>query len=302
VTTTLVTGATGFVGSACLRVLCSRQGDLHACARERPSDLPSSVTFHAIDLLDSAQAVALVESVRPSRLLHLAWIATPGSYWDSPENEEWAEQSQRLLEAFADQGGTRVVVAGTCAEYDWTAHPPYREVESPTGPTSAYGRAKDDLRRWAELYAIAREVSLTWARLFFIYGPHEHPSRLIPSVASALLEGRPAEIATGDDIRDYLHVEDASSALVALLDSELPGVVNVASGDGVTVWSIAMRIANAIGRPDLLTRSGGSSMPRVTEVVANTARLQHGVGWKPAIELDDGLRDTVAWWRNRLAI
>ncbi len=251
-TTTLITGATGFVGSACMRALSDSRDDLHACARTLPRDLPSSVTFHTVDLLDSAQAVELMESVRPSRLLHLAWIATPGSYWDSPENQTWAVQSQRLLEAFADQGGKRVVVTGSCAEYDWTSPPPYREVESPTGPTSAYGRAKDDLRRWVERFAIARQVSVTWARLFFLYGPDEHPSRLIPSVTSALLHGRPAEITTGNDIRDYLHVEDASSALIALLDRDLPGVVNVASGEGVTISSIAERIASIVGRPDLL--------------------------------------------------
>lgn len=299
-TTVLVTGATGFVGSACTRLLSASEADLHACARARPDHLPSPVEFHAVDLLAPGAAETLVENVRPSHLLHLAWIATPGSYWESPENDAWVARSQRLLEAFADHGGKRVVVAGTCAEYDWTSPSPYRESESPTGPTSAYGRAKHNLRRWAEQYATARDVSVGWARLFFLYGPNEHPSRLVPSVTATLLGGRHAEIATGDDIRDYLHVDDASSALVALLDRDVDGAVNVASGEGVTVWNIAEVIADAIGRPDLLTRRDTASK-RPTGIVGSTVRLRHEVTWEPTIRLDDGLRDTVAWWRDRLA-
>jgi nucleoside-diphosphate-sugar epimerase len=300
VTRTLVTGATGFVGGACTRSLASSCPDLHVCARTPPRvALPESVTFHAVDLFDPPAVRALIERVRPSRLLHLAWIATPGSYWDSPENAAWVVHSQRLLDAFADQGGTRVAVAGTCAEYDWAMPPPYDEVRSPTGPTGAYAHAKERLRRWTEQYAAETGVSVTWARLFFLYGSGEHQSRLVPSLTSNLLRGRSVEITSGDDVRDYLHVDDASAALVGLLEKGLPGVVNVGSGEGVTIRSVAERIASILGRPDLL-RSGTPAPARGNAVIANTERIRRDLGWEPAIGLDSGLRETIMWWKDRL--
>ncbi len=57
--------------------------------------------------------------VQPTHLLHFAWIATPGVYWDSAENFRWVSAGERLLRSFRAHGGRRVVMAGSCAEYDW---------------------------------------------------------------------------------------------------------------------------------------------------------------------------------------
>jgi nucleoside-diphosphate-sugar epimerase len=298
--TTLITGATGFVGSACTRQIARHRQDVHTCARTAPPEVSSAVSFHAVDLLDLAATGALVAEVRPTHLLHLAWIATPGTYWDSAENDAWLDASQHLLRAFADHGGRRAVVAGTCAEYDWSESGPYRERESPIRPARRYGQAKDALRRWCEQDAPARGVSVAWARLFFLYGPGEHPGRFVPSVVTALLDGRPADCTTGAQVRDFLHVDDAARALLALLGGEVEGPVNVASGEGVTVRSVAKRIAAAAGRPESLrlgVRPTPASEPE--EVVADVGRLRREVRWRPELTLERGLAETVDWWRNR---
>ena len=100
----LITGATGFLGSACLRSRSTTALAVHACARRPPGGSQTDM-FHRVDLLDPDAPAALIADVRPTHLLHLAWMATPGTYWDSPENDDWVEASMRLLDAFSLHGG-----------------------------------------------------------------------------------------------------------------------------------------------------------------------------------------------------
>ena len=295
----LVTGGSGFVGGACLSRLSATWPDVHTCGRTPSPEVRPEVTFHRVDLLDAAATSALLEKVRPSHLLHLAWVTTPGHYWDAAENDDWLTASQRLLGAFADHGGRRAVVAGTCAEYDWTAAGPYREHGSPIRPAGRYGRAKDALRRWCDPHAPEIGITVGWCRLFFLYGPREHPDRFVPALTRTLLEGRSAPCPEGTELRDFLHVGDAAEALLATLESDVRGPVNVGSGVGVARSSVAGRIAAAVGRPDLLRvgrREAGTLDSH--DVVADVARLRREVGWVPTRSLEEGISDTVDWWRS----
>lgn len=164
----LVTGSTGFVGVPCVRLAAGSYG-VHAAGRAAGRHFPARVTFHSCDLLAPRSAARLIEAVRPTHLLHLAWVVTPGACWESPDNDKWVEASRELLLAFARHGGERAVVAGTCAEYDWAAAGVCREDETPTKPHTTYGRCKLGLSQWANSFGRERGVSVAWARLFWLY-------------------------------------------------------------------------------------------------------------------------------------
>ena len=293
----LITGATGFIGEPAVRA-AREHFEVHGAARAPLA----GVATHPCDLLDPAEVVRLIEDVRPTHLLHLAWIATPGVYWTSPENHRWVEASKRLLFAFARCGGRRAVLAGSCAEYDWTAAGVCREFDTPTRPHTTYGRCKLELSRWAAAFGAARGVGVAWARLFFLYGPREYPARLVPSVARALLAGVPAACSAGTQRRDFLHVDDAADALVTLAQSDLTGPVNVGSGEAVAVRDVIARVAGACGRPDLVRlgeRESPANEPPL--LVADVGRLR-GLGWRPRVDLTTGLGAAANWWRaNRAA-
>ena len=285
----LITGATGFLGEPCV-ARAAAEFELHAVARAS-RELVRGAHFHRCDLLDATAVRGLIAAVRPTHLLHLAWIATPGAYWASPENHCWVEASKVLLTAFAECGGARAVVAGTCAEYDWSAAGVCDEFATPARPATVYGQCKNELREWCE----ASGLDVAWARLFFLYGPREHPARLVPSVTRALLTGEPAECSDGTQRRDFLHSADVADALVTLLKSDLVGPVNVGSGEPVAVKDVVRIVAQACGRPDLV-RFGARSTP------ANEPPKARGeLGWRPKIALDDGLRECADWWRARRA-
>ena len=291
----LITGATGFLGGPAVRAAAGAF-EVHAAARGAPAK--PQAAFHRCDLLHPGAAERLIEEVRPTHLLHLAWIATPGAYWTSPENHRWVDASKRLLLAFARCGGTRAVVAGTCAEYDWTAAGVCRESATPLRPHTTYGRCKLELGGWAAALGRARGVRVAWARLVWMYGPREHPARLVPAVARALLAGTPAACSAGTQERDFLYVEDVASALVALTRSDLTGPVNIGSGEPVAVRTVVARVAEACGRPDLV-RLGARATPANEPplLTADVSRLRDELGWRPRAELSAGLRDTVNWWR-----
>src|SRR5262249_4985499 len=145
---------------------------------------------------------AIINRVRPSHLLHLAWTTEPGSYWTSPDNVRWLEASLSLLRAFAAHGGERVVMAGTCAEYDW-AEGICREYPTPLRPISVDGVCKNALREVSESLGTRLGLRTAWGRVFFLYGPHEHPRRLVASVIGSLLHGEPALCSEGTQRRDF---------------------------------------------------------------------------------------------------
>jgi len=292
----LVTGADGFVGRHALAPLCACGYAVHGTglgARAPVTAAPAAdLTWHAADLLDPAARHRLLDDVRPTHLLHLAWITTPGIYRTSPENVAWLEASRDLLEAFAAAGGERVVVAGSCAEYDGRAGL-CDEATTPLAPRDPYGRAKDALRRDLE----ASGLDAAWARLFFLYGPHEAPERLVASVIRSLLAGRPAACSAGTWRRDFLYVEDAAGALAKILASAVQGPVNVGSGQAPFVRDVARAIGEKLGHPELVHLGARPASEEVPLVVAATKRLREEVGFTPRWSLDAGLDAAIAWWR-----
>ncbi|MEO6212472.1 MAG: NAD(P)-dependent oxidoreductase [Vicinamibacterales bacterium] len=294
-TRVLVTGAGGFVGRHVMAALASAGRDVHAVASTAQRHDGGDVTWHEADLLNAVQRETLVAAVRADALVHLAWCARPPDYWRHPDNLRWLTASLELVRVFAEQGGTRVVGAGTCAEYDWRSGYCTEET-TPLVPATLYGTAKAACGSALNAYGLETGLSVAWGRLFFLFGPHDSPARLIPSLVTALHAGEPARCAAGSHVRDFLHVADAAAALVALLDSQITGPVNIASGIPVRVGDLARGVASRVGRPDLLSVEEGS--PTDAMVAANISRLRDGVGWRPSLDAAAALDDTVRWWRS----
>jgi nucleoside-diphosphate-sugar epimerase len=301
VTRALVTGATGFVGRHALRPLAERGFEVHAVtSREPPAELQDLAVWHHADLLEPASAGDVVEAARPTHLLHLAWYAEHREYWTSLENVRWVEATLRLLRHFAAAGGERAVVAGTCAEYDWS-RPPLSEADSPLLPATLYGAAKHGLHVVADGLAARAGFELAWGRIFFLYGPGEDPRRLVASVARALARGERAPASHGRQLRDFLHVEDVADAFAALVAAGVTGAVNVAAGTSVSIREIVELLGEIAGRPELVELGALPASPGdPDDLSADVRRLRAEVAWRPRRSLEDGLRETFEWWRERV--
>jgi len=296
----LVTGASGFIGRHALAPLIERGFEVHAVRRDGAEPAIAGCTWRHADLLDLTAIRPLMQDVRPTHLLHFAWNAVPGQYWTTLDNFAWVQASLELLRHFQAVGGQRVVMAGTCAEYDW-AYGYCSEGVTPTAPTTTYGTCKLALQRMLDAYATQADLSSAWGRIFFLHGPHEHPSRLVSSVIRSLLQGESARCSMGTQIRDFLHVQDVADAFVALLESDVVGPINIGSGQPIALKEVIYKIAQRIGRPELVRLGAIPTSPTDPRLLcADVHRLSHEVGWMPAYDLDRGLDDTIRWWRGQL--
>jgi nucleoside-diphosphate-sugar epimerase len=294
----LVTGARGFIGRHCLPCLEKRNFEVYAISTEEQPSV-SAVHWIQFDLLIHSSKELLAQ-IKPTHLLHLAWNVTPGQFWTSRNNLEWVKSSIDLLEAFALQGGQRVVMAGTCAEYDWSASE-FSEDRTPCNPHTLYGSCKLALN--LILASLARQIgfSQAWGRIFYPYGPHEYPERLIPSVIRKLLHKELISCSHGNQIKDFLHVEDVACAFAALLDSELQGSVNIGSGKGVALKQVIEKITDQLqGRELIQFGAIPSLLKEPAELIADTRRLNEELQWSPRYSLEEGLHQTISWWKDEI--
>ncbi|MBT9507347.1 MAG: NAD(P)-dependent oxidoreductase [Rhodoferax sp.] len=294
----LVTGGSGFIGQYCLSQLHAKGHEVHAVSSvSRPST--SAVQWHHASLLDITQTRALIRTIKPSHLLHLAWYTKHGKYWTSPENLNWVQGSLALIQQFTESGGERLVSAGTCAEYDW-GHGVCLEGQTPLVPATLYGTYKHALELMLRSWCQQTGLSSAWGRVFSLYGPGEHPQRLVASVITALLRGEVATCGNASLIRDYSHAEDVASAFVTLLDSRLKGAVNIGSGDAVTLRDIVEKIAGKLdGRELIQFRAPLSSPNSEPELLLPDIKRLVSTGWKKKFDLDRGLDDTIDWWKSQ---
>ena len=297
----LVTGATGFIGRHLLSPLVDKGWDVHGAGwpvtPEITEAFGSTVHLHETNLMNPDELTGLMEAVKPDSLVHMAWYAVPGKFWTAGENLDWVAASLNLVRTFAAHGGRRAVFAGTCAEYDWQ-QPLLKEDDEPV-PATLYGTAKDALRRIVEKSAAQLDIGWAWGRIFFLYGPHEPPSRLISDVIGNLLQGSPAKCSHGRQIRDFMHVEDVAGAFINVLESDMEGVVNIASGRSRPIRDVVTLIGQLTGKPELIAlgaRPAAANDP--PELTADVARLRDEAGFKPFWDLEPGLRQTIDWWRE----
>ncbi len=285
--------------------LAASQCEVVALISPRNSDsklesVAPKVTIVRGDLSDDEVIERLVQT-KPDACIHAAWYANAADYLDSPRNVDCLDSTLRLALRLGAAGCQRFVGVGTCFEYDTSRAAPLSE-SSPLEPGRLYSACK--VGAWYGLRQIGRltQMTVAWARLFYLYGPREDARRFVPSVVRSLLEGREALVSPGAQVRDFLHVDDAASALWAVAASDVEGAVNVGSGEPVTVAEMAGTLGAITGRPQLVKlgalpyRSGDPMF-----VSADVHRLAAECRWNPQRSLGAGLRDGVQWWRSILA-
>jgi nucleoside-diphosphate-sugar epimerase len=234
----LVTGATGFIGRQALHFLRTSDFDVHGIYTHIALETEPGITWHKSDLLVADSVERLISAVQPTHLLHLAWYVNPEDYRTSPENVRWKEASLSLLDVFQKYDGKRALIAGSAMEYDPNIiAESLNEYTSSVDPVTEYGRAKHSLHVAAEKFAEISGLSLSWGRIFNLYGPYESRGRYVSNLIDALLRGEKPHIKPGELIYDYSYVLDIAGALSALLESEVRGAVNIASGNPVTLKS-----------------------------------------------------------------
>jgi nucleoside-diphosphate-sugar epimerase len=302
----LITGASGFVGSHVARLLVAEGCEVYALVREssnrwRIRDILPSMYLRQSDLVAFENVNTYLQEIKPELCIHLAWYAVPGKYLNSQENLDSIQASLNLFSQLAELGCKRFVGIGTCFEYDLSLG--YLSESSLTKPITLYAATKVALSTILQQFAQITEMEVAWIRLFYQYGPMEDERRLIPGIISSLLRDEVVKTTKGEQIRDFLHIEDVASAIWAVAKSNVSGVVNVGSGQPVTVGQIALELGNLLGKPDLIHLGALPYRPNDPMFIcANNELLRKQTDWMPKYNLTTGLKNTIEWYKDHLNI
>ena len=254
-TRVLLTGATGFVGRQILAALDAAGVRVRTVVRTGSEsrlqsggaveDSVITPDVFAEPVAWWAEACAGVDTV-----IHAAWYAEPGKYLTSAKNLECLEGTLRLARGCVASGVRRFLGVGTCFEYDLSGG--YLSADTPLRPITPYAGAKAAAFQALSQALPSQGVSFVWCRLFYLYGDGEDPRRLVAYVCARLAAGLPVELTSGNQVRDFLDVREAGRMIAEVALGKAEGGLNVCSGEPLTVRDLVERIADEMGRRDLL--------------------------------------------------
>jgi nucleoside-diphosphate-sugar epimerase len=296
-----VTGATGFIGRFAVAALIAAGHEVVGVSRKTPSGKTPGVQSIPADLLGpDFNGARLSRDLGCDALLHLAWVTEHGSFWDSPDNALWAAASERLARGFVAGGGSRIVAAGTCVEYDPPASGACDPLSTPIAPRHPYGKAKDRFHRALDDLGRATGAEIAWGRIFLLIGPGEDKRRLVPSVIRSLLANEKAKCSSGKQIRDFMDVRDCAAGFAALALSDATGAFDVCSGKPTTIGALVSRLGILLNQPGLVALGALPDRPgEPPNLVGTPSRLLKETGFTPRYDLDRTLADAIAWWRSQ---
>jgi dTDP-6-deoxy-L-talose 4-dehydrogenase (NAD+) len=251
----LLTGATGFVGRQVLQALGECGARVRVVIREgtqnRLASLEVIETVVTTQDLFAENAEWWADACRGvDAVIHVAWYAEPGKYLQSSKNLDCLAGTLHIAKGAAQSKVRRFIGIGTCFEYDLTGG--MLSVETPLRPLTPYAGAKAAAFMALSSWLPLQEVEFAWCRLFYLHGDGEDARRLVPYLRTKLMVNEPAELTSGNQIRDFLDVSEAGRMIVKAALSDAQGPVNICSGIPITVRQLAEQIADEYGCRDLL--------------------------------------------------
>jgi nucleoside-diphosphate-sugar epimerase len=289
----LIVGCTSAVGSRLLIKLLDQGYSVDGIRLN--SDCKIKSKLHNCEPLDflSTDPRIIVSKYPSSNLIMASWITTPGVFWESPLNSKWAEAYKDLMTAFRDNGGSKVVGIGSCAEYKFESSTALSE-ESVTDPKSAYGKAKLEVFHFLNQL----ELEFVWVRTFFQYGPEDNDAKFIVSLLNAFQKNLDFDLRDPEGLRDYVFIDDVVEVLYRLIAKGSKGVFNIGTGHSVSGYEVASIARDAMGRRGKILVSQDGS--QVSNIFASTEKLEKEIGPVEWSDIESGIRQVIAVRTNSL--
>ncbi|HEY5050135.1 MAG TPA: UDP-glucuronic acid decarboxylase family protein [Acidothermaceae bacterium] len=304
----MITGGAGFLGShLCERLLRDEYEVL--CLDNFLTGTPNNVEhllgndrfrLLKVDVTDWIHISGPVDAV-----LHFASPASPADYLQLPiQTLKVGSVGTFHAVGLAQEKGARFLLASTSEVYgDPQVHPQpetYWGHVNPIGPRGVY----DEAKRFAEAMTVAyrdhREVDAAIVRIFNTFGPRMRPDdgRAIPTFISQALRGEPITVAgDGSQTRSVCYVDDLVNGIVRMLQSDLPGPVNLGNPHELSVLELAELIRDLAGSSssiEFVALPQDDPLVRRPDITVATRDL----GWSPQVDVEDGLRRTIDWFRT----
>ena len=293
----LVTGASGFIGFHLTRFL-SNKASVTVVVRHRPIlDFPDNVSVVEADLTDQDKTQSVVYSADPDIIFHLAAFTDVGR---GVENVTAALDNIKMTVNLLAASGSvkRFVNIGTCEEYGLNPAP-FREDMAPI-PVSPYSASKTSSLLFGEVFRRNYGVPVVSLRPFLTYGPYQRTNRFVSSLIVSCIEGRDFEMSGGKQKRELNYVDDIVDGFVRAAEKNVVGeTINIGNGIPYSVRDIAEKIRELshssidLGLGKLPYREN-----EIWELFCDNTKARKLLGWRPKTSLEDGLTQTIEWYRN----
>lgn len=250
-----ITGATGFVGRQVLQVLKDLNTEITVTSRDpidevQMKELGVSNVIIEADIFEKNDAWWGKKLTGSDILIHLAWYTEYGNYVDSEDNLKCLQGSLELAKGAIFAGISKFVGIGTCIECALNNGRIDRNSE--VNPKTIYADMKAALFFALKDLLPAQGIAFAWCRLFYLFGEGENPNKLHSYVRNRLETGQIAYLTGGDQVRDFLDVKIAGQQIVDVALKNFTGIINICSGEPVTIRQIAKTIAKELGKESLL--------------------------------------------------
>lgn len=301
----LVTGASGFLGSWLVRQLLQDGHSVLAVVRPggkhpRLTAVASQLEFAYADLSTIPSITAEANDFGPDVVFHLAWQGgNSGRFANDPEQVYTNVPGTLEIVRIAYEAGCKKLFSfGSSVEYG-AYRVPVRETDA-VSPRNLYGHSKHAMIQLTQALSEQWGMRFCGIRPFWIYGPMDDELRMIPHVIRQFLSGNRPKVTAGEQLWDYLYVEDAVKAIVGLAASgDAAGIFNLGSGSPRPLKSVVSLIRDLI---DPQLEIGFGEIPyapdQVMHLEADISRLRSATGWEPETSLEEGLRRTVEWFKT----
>ena len=290
-----ITGAAGFIGHHVVELLAAKHHDLMLLVRNKTKYLEDygrkkQIKFIIGDLLNIEKLKESICKFKPDAVLHLAWEGLPDySVQICSQNLKYTVD---LFTIAAESGCEAIISTGSCWEYKKKAGSVKENSACET--TKIFSAVKNSLCLMGEAISKEYGIKFYWPRIFFVYGPGQRKTSLIPYIIESLKNNRIPEINNPDNKNDFVYVKDVAKALVSIIEKKPDKIIyNVGSGYSTSVSKIISILQEIAGFDNMsLNHSKGIG----DDFWADISSIQKDLKWSPEYSIKKGIKETVNYY------
>ena len=227
-------------------------------------------------------------SWKPQIIIHTAWIATAGIYRNDPSNYKYAQFTTDLAEYLTHTDVEHLIILGTCAEYGHQYGPSTAGVTK-LSPNILYAQQKVAAFEAAKDFLEGSKIRMTWARIYYPYGPNQDQKRLIPYLIHSLKNKNPVLLTDTSSLHDWITTRDIASAISWVIENEVPLEVDVGTSFGFTNLELLTTLVELLQITDQLIHPNSHSFGANDVFIAGKDSPLIKSGWVPSDSLHTGL-------------